>query len=266
VVSIHDLAYEHFPEFFHPVERLRLKALVPAAARAADHILTVSNFSARDIRDRYQIPPEKITVTYLAAADKFRPRDKQLCQEYLAKIYGIDGPFILYVGRIQTRKNLLRLVEAYARVRRQGVAPRLVLVGRRDWQFEHLLAKIDQLRLCSSVICPGYVSADDLPFFYNSAELCVFPSIFEGFGLPVVESMASGVPTITSYGSSLEEVAGDAALLVDPFDVSSIADAIQRILGDSKLQNQLVARGLRRSSEFTAEDLGQKALGVYRSL
>jgi glycosyltransferase involved in cell wall biosynthesis len=266
VVSIHDLAYEHFPKFFHPLEVVRMKILVRATARRADHIVTLSRFSAQDISDKYHIAPEKITVTHLAAADCFRPRDKQHCREHLARVYGINAPFILYVGRIQARKNLPRLVEAYARVQKQGLTAKLVLVGKKDWQHERLLAKIEQLGLRSSVIFPGYVSAGDLPLFYNAAEVFVFPSVFEGFGLPVVESMASGVPTITSYGSSLEEVAGDGALLVDPFDVSSMADAIQRVVGSQELQKQLVDRGLRRSSEFKAEDLALKILDVYRSL
>ena len=243
-----------------------MRKLVRATATRADHITTVSRFAAADITRTYGVPPEKLSVAYQAAADRFRPRDKQVCQEHLARAYGITFPFILYVGRIQARKNLLRLVEAYARLRKLGTTARLVLVGKKDWQSEKLLARIHELRLDDSVIFPGYVSADDLPLFYNAAEVFVFPSVFEGFGLPVVESMASGAPTITSRGSSLEEVAGDGALLVDPFDVASIADAIERVLGDPELQRQLADRGLRRSAEFKPEELSLKMLDVYRSL
>jgi glycosyltransferase involved in cell wall biosynthesis len=266
VVTIHDLAHEHYPEFFHPVEAMRMKALVRWTARHADHILTVSEFSAADIARRFGVPREKITVAYQAAAPGFRPRDAIQCREYVAKNYGIDSPFVLYVGRIQARKNLPSLVEAYARLRKQGVTARLVMVGKRDWQSEHLLEKIKALGLETSVIFPGFVPFDDLPLFYNAAEVFVFPSIFEGFGLPVVEGMASGVPTITSFGSSLEEVAGDGALLVDPRDTGSIADALGRLLGDPELRRDLAARGLKRSAEFKSGDLAQKALDVYRSL
>jgi glycosyltransferase involved in cell wall biosynthesis len=266
VVSIHDLAYEHFPEFFHPLEALRMKKLVRWTARRASHILTLSEFSAADIAGRFAIPRESITVTPLAASADFHPREKHVCQEHLARTYRIDSPFLLYVGRIQARKNLLRLVEAYARLRKQGVTAKLVIVGKRDWQYERLLAKVNELGLEASVIFPGYVSTEDLPLFYNAAELSVFPSIFEGFGLPVVESMASGVPTVTSLGSSLEEVAGDGALLVDPLDTSSIEDALLKVLGNPELQRQLITRGLEQSARYKPESLALQVLSVYRSL
>jgi len=266
VVSIHDLAYEHFPEFFHPLEAIRLKKLVRWTARRAAHIFTLSEFSAADIADRYDVSRDKITVTHLTAADSFRPREKQYCREHLAQKYGIDFPYILYVGRIQARKNLRRLVEAYASVRKQGVSAKLVLVGKKDWKSEQLLAKIKELGLESAVVFPGFVSFEDLPFFYNAAEVFVFPSFFEGFGLPVVESMASGVPTITSLGSSLEEVAGDGAMLIDPQDTTAIAAAIRQVLGDRELHSQLIARGLRRSAQFKSDSLAQKVLQVYRAV
>jgi len=266
VVSIHDLAYEHFPEFFHPLEAIRLKKLVRWTARRAAHIFTLSEFSAADIADRYDVSRDKITVTHLTAADSFRPREKQYCREHLAQKYGIDFPYILYVGRIQARKNLRRLVEAYASVRKQGVSAKLVLVGKKDWKSEQLLAKIKELGLESAVVFPGFVSFEDLPFFYNATEVFVFPSFFEGFGLPVVESMASGVPTITSLGSSLEEVAGDGALLIDPHDTGAIAEALGRILSDSELRRQLISRGLQRSAQFKQKDLALQVLNVYQSL
>lgn len=266
VVTIHDLAHEHFPEYFHPLEAIRLKKLVRWTARRAAHILTVSEFSAGDIARNYDVPREKITVAYQAASDSFRPREKSLCQEHLARKFGIEAPFILYVGRIQARKNLPRLVEAYARVRKQGVRAKLVLVGKKDWQSERLVAKVEELGLQSSVIFPGYVPFEDVPLFYNAAEVFVFPSIFEGFGLPVIESMASGVPTITSIESSLEEVAGDGAMLIDPLDTRAMAEAIGEVLADPQLQRQLITRGLQRSAQFKRENLTQRVLQVYSSL
>jgi len=266
VVTIHDLAHEHFPESFHPVEAARMKKLVPWSARRASHILTVSEFSAADIARRFNIPREKITVVYQAPSPVFRPRDKGACQKHIAKVYGIHPPYILYVGRIQSRKNLPRLVEAYNAALKQGITAKLVIVGKKDWQAEQLMEKIRQLGLESSVVFPGYVPFDDLPLFYNAAELFVFPSIFEGFGLPVVESMASGVPTITSFGSSLEEVAEDGALLVDPFDTESITKALGQALTDSQLRRQLIERGQKRSAFFTHDMLAQKVLEVYRAI
>jgi glycosyltransferase involved in cell wall biosynthesis len=266
VVTIHDLAYEHFPDFFHPLEVARMKKLVRWTAKRADHILTVSEFSAADIATRFEVPREKITVTYQAASPDFHPRDKADCQEHLARVYGIHAPFILYVGRIQARKNLPRLVEAYAQVRQHGADVQLVIVGKTDWQSELLLQKVRELGVEASIILTGFVPFQDLPLFYNAAEASVFPSFFEGFGLPVIESMASGVPTITSFGSSLEEVAGEGALLIDPADTNSIAAAIETILNDEQLRLALIARGLKRASEFTPGSLATGTLAVYRSI
>ncbi|MFL6314883.1 MAG: glycosyltransferase family 4 protein [Terriglobales bacterium] len=266
VLAIHDLAHEHFPEFFHPIEARRMKTLVRWSAKRASHIMTISEFSAADIARRFDLPREKITVAHLAASPDFHPRHKGQSQEHLARKYSLSFPFILYVGRIQARKNLLRLVEAYARLRKQGLDAKLVLVGKKDWQSGQLLEKIKQLGLQDSVVFPGFVPFDDLPIFYNASEVFIFPSFFEGFGLPVVESMASGIPTITSFGSSLEEVAGDGALLIDPGDTDSITDALGKVLGDPGLRQDLAVRGLKRSKEFTAGNLAEKALAVYRSL
>jgi glycosyltransferase involved in cell wall biosynthesis len=266
VVTIHDLAHEHHPEFFRPSEVRRMVKLVRWTARKAHHILTVSEFSAADIASRFGVPREKITVAYQAASPVFHPRDRQTCQEHLARTYAVRPPFILYVGRIQARKNLPRLVEAYARVRKRGAAATLVIVGKKDWQSERLLEKIRELGLESNVLFTGFVPFEDLPLFYNAAEVFVFPSFFEGFGLPVIESMASGAATITSYGSSLEEVAGNAAVLIDPSDTNSIASALEKVLSDRALRERLAAAGIQRASQFSKDGLVKKTLGVYQSL
>ena len=266
VVTIHDLSHEHYPEMANPLETLAMRKLVRATAQRADRILTVSEFCARDIARTYAVPEEKVRVAYPVVAEKFQPREKGAAQEHVARTYGIQPPFLLYVGRIQARKNLVRLMEAYARARKQGVTAKLVLVGKPDYGAEQVFAKIDELGLRDSVVLPGYVKSEDLPFFYNAAEAFLFPSIFEGFGLPVVESMASGLPSITSFGSSLEEVAGDAALLVDPASTDGLADAIVRILSDADLRRTLAERGLRRAAQFTVQNFAGRVLEVYRSL
>jgi len=266
VVTIHDLAHEHHPEFFHPAEVWRMTRLVRWTARKAQHILTVSEFSAADIASRFGVPREKITVAYPAASPDFHPRNKEISQAHLAQQYGVRPPFILYVGRIQGRKNLPRLVEAFARLRRQGSTATLVIVGKKDWQSEQLLEKVRELGLESSVLLTGFVPFRDLPLFYNAAEVFIFPSFFEGFGLPVIESMASGVATITSHGSSLEEVAGNGALLIDPRDTSSIAAALEKVLSDREFRERLAAAGIERASQFRQDDLVKKTLAVYDSI
>ena len=266
VVTIHDLAHEQHPEFAPRMEGLRMRRLVPWSARRADHIITVSEYSAKHIESLYGVPPSKITVAYQAPAPQFRPREKEISRVQIEKKYGIRAPFILYVGRLQARKNLVRLTEAYAKLRKQHPEILLVMVGKPDLHHEKLFARVEGLGLKGTVIFPGYISADDLPVFYNAAEMFVFPSIFEGFGLPVMESMASGVPTITSQGSCLAEVAGDGALFVDPLSVDSITNAMAQILESSELRSRLIERGLRRSTCFSTSAFADKVLSVYKSL
>ena len=150
-------------------------------------------------------------------------------------------------------------MEAYARLRKQGLDAKLVMVGKRDWQAGQLLEKIKELGLEDSVVFPGFVPFEDLPLFYNAAEVFVFPSFFEGFGLPLVESMASGVPTITSTGSSLEEVAGDGALLIDPRDTDSIANALGKVLSDPGLQRELSRAGTKEKQRLHCWKSGGKS-------
>jgi glycosyltransferase involved in cell wall biosynthesis len=266
VLTIHDLAHEHYPEYQHPVESLAMRKLVRGAARRADRVITVSEFCADDISQTYRIPREKISVTYETVSQRFQPGDKELAREKLAHKYALTSEYLLYVGRIQARKNLVRLVEAFNCVRRKGANIKLVMVGKRDYGSDQVLAKVGELALDQEVVFPGYVAAEDLPLFYQAAEAFVFPSLFEGFGLPVLEALASGVPTITSQGSALEEVAGDGALIVDPRDTEAMTTAMQRVLSDGQLRNDLVARGLRRSAEFTVQKFAAKVLDVFRSL
>jgi glycosyltransferase involved in cell wall biosynthesis len=263
VTSIFDIAYEHVPQFFHPAQRAWLKLLVPLSARKADHILTLSEHSKTDIVRAYGIAEDKITVTHLGAGPDFFPRDKEKAQEGLAQRYGIHGDFVLYLGRLQARKNLARLVEAYARVRKAGLHQKLVIAGKQDSLFDPVLSRIKELKLEEDILLPGYVRAEDVPIFYSAAEVFVYPSLYEGFGLPVIEAMACGVPVITSRGSSLEEVAGDAALLIDPLDELSIAQSLKQLLGDGALRKQFGEAGLARSKRFNFKDAARQTVAVY---
>jgi glycosyltransferase involved in cell wall biosynthesis len=266
VITIHDLAHESYPQFSPRLEALRMRSLVPWSARHADHVITVSQYSATEIERLYGVSRNKISVAYQAPPGRFQPRDKQASRDLLLQKYGIAGPFVLYVGRLQARKNLPRLIRAYAKVRATHSAIKLVMVGKPDLQYKDVLATVRELNLQDDVILPGYIAHDDLPLFYNAAEVFVFPSIFEGFGLPVMESMASGVPTITSKGSCLGEIAADGALLIDPLNVDQIADAITRVLNDAALQSELIKRGLSRSACFTTASFTTRILEAYEAV
>jgi glycosyltransferase involved in cell wall biosynthesis len=264
VTTIPDIAFEHYPEFFPAYHVAWSRRLVPWSARRADHVITVSQYSKSDLVNLYNVDPEKITVTYEAAEEDYYPRDRERAREYIAERYRLERPFVLYVGRIQARKNLIRLVEAFRQVRRAGFEYDLVLVGKSEWNNEPVAARIVELGLSRNVVITGYVPQEDLPWFYNAADVFAYPSFFEGFGLPVMEAMACGTPVITSAGSSLEEIAGGAALIVDPRDLNSIKVALERLLGDKTLRRDLGHAGIGRSSKFEPNRTALETLSVYR--
>jgi glycosyltransferase involved in cell wall biosynthesis len=266
VTTIPDIAYEHCPEFFPPCQRAWLKRLVPGSAKKADHIITVSEHSKRDLIQTYGIREEKITVTYEGAGREFAPLDRGRAKENLARKYQIKGDFILFLGRLQARKNLLRLVNAYATVRKAGLHHKLVLAGQQDSLFHPVLSRIRELRLEDDVVLPGYVAAADVPALYAAADVFAYPSLYEGFGLPLTEAMACGTPVITSQGSSLEEVAGDAALLVNPLDELSISAALKRVLEDPGTHERLSRAGLERSAQFSFAKAARQTVGVYEQV
>ena len=263
VTTIADILFEGYPEFYSPMERLKFGVFFPWPARRSDHIITVSQFSRNDIVNRYHVDPERVTVVYEAPRQEFRRMDVYQCHEMLTREYAVRRPFILYVGRINARKNLERLVEALAILSSKGFPHELVIVGKQDWMAGRVLQKVRDLSLESKVRFVGYVPADHLPAFYNAADLFVYPSICEGFGIPLVEAMACGVPVVTSFGSSLEEVASDAAMLADPYSVSSIANAIARVLSDEMVADGLREKGLRRAREFSEARKAQETINVY---
>jgi len=204
----------------------------------------------------------------LAAPAHFRPVQDEEELQRVRQTYGIDGDYILSVGAIQPRKNLSRLVAAYARLRRTRpevkLPPRLVLVGKCAWLYDETLRTIKELEVSDSVILTGYVPEADLPALYSGALCFVYPSYFEGFGLPPLEAMKCGAPVIVGDKTSLPEVVGDAGVLVDPFDVDSIASAIQRVITDSNLRAQLRVKGLERAKLFDWHETARQTLSVYK--
>lgn len=263
VTTIADILFESYPELYSRTERMIFGAFFPWSARRSDHIITVSQFSKKDIVGRYHVDPERVTVVYEAPRQEFRGMDVDRCREMLAREYDIRLPFILYVGRINARKNLERLVGALSILSGKGFPHALVIVGEQDWMAGRVLQKVRDVSLESKVRFVGYVPTEHLPVFYNAADLFVYPSICEGFGIPLVEAMACGVPVVTSFGSSLEEVASDAAVLADPYSTSSIANAMERVLSDQVFSSGLRKRGLRRACDFSEARKAQQTVDVY---
>ena len=267
VATIHDLAFEHFPQTFKRRSSMQLRLTVRHTARSASHIITLSEYSRRDIIETYGIAPERISVTPASAPAAFAPvtDEKELAR--VRDLYGIEGDYVLSVGAIQPRKNLSRLIAAYSSLRRTqagGKLPQLVLVGKCAWLYDETLRTIKDLEVSNSVVLTGYVPEDHLPALYSGALFFVYPSYFEGFGLPPLEAMKCGAPVIVGNKTSLPEIVGDAGVLVDPFDVNDIACAMERLMRDSSFRSQLRAKGLERAKLFDWKETARRTLGVYR--
>jgi glycosyltransferase involved in cell wall biosynthesis len=267
VVSIHDLSFEHLPLTFKRRSRMQLRMTVRRSARQAAQVLTLSEYVRDDVIATYGLDAEKVAVVPLAAPDHFSPvRDEKELQRVRQK-YGIDQNYILSVGAIQPRKNLPRLLEAYSLLRHSQPEvnlPKLVLVGKCAWLYDETLRKIEELGLGKQVTLTGYVPQADLPALYSGANCFIYPSYFEGFGLPPLEAMKCGAPVIVGNRTSLPEVVDDAAVLVDPFEVDDIAAGIAKVINDSTLRSSLRAKGLERARVFDWRDTARKTLAVYQ--
>jgi glycosyltransferase involved in cell wall biosynthesis len=269
VVSIHDLSFEHLPDTFKRRSRIQLRLTVRSSARRAARILALSENVRQDIIETYGIPPERVTMIPLAAPDHFAPVTEEDELRRVRHTYNIVGEYILSVGSIQPRKNLARLVRAYARLRdeRPGVKlPKLVLVGKKAWLYDETLQVIEESGAGDQILLTGYVSESDLPALYSGAICFVYPSYFEGFGLPPLEAMKCGAPVIVGNQTSLPEVVGDAGLMVDPFDEAEIASALARLIDNPDLRDQLRVKGLKRAAQFSWHDTARRTLEVYEQV
>jgi len=262
VVTVHDLGFLHVPESFPLALRVALRVLVPRSMARASRIITDSEFACRDIVARYAIRPEKVAVIPLGVDARFRPSGETL--SVLGR-YGLRPGFLFSLGRLNRRKNLERLLQAYARLRTGGVsdAP-LVIGGKPDYGVDEVLRRAELSGDASGVRFAGLIPDEDLPAFYSAAACFVYPSLFEGFGLPVLEAMACGTPVVTSNRTALPELVGDAALSVDPSSVEALAGAMTRVLTDHDLAAELRRCGLDRSRRFSWRETAARTLQVYR--
>ncbi len=265
VVSVHDVAFERYPQFFTPNDVAQLRVSIPLTVRHASAVLTLSEFSKRDIVRRYRVPSEKVIVAPCAADPMFHPIHDERRLAEVRERYGTGDHFILCVGNLQPRKNLRTLIAAYVKLRQADAARhKLVLVGRQAWLHDDIFAAAHASGYADALVFTGYVPEDDLVALYNAADLFVYPSIFEGFGLPPLEAMACGTPVVTSNTSALPETVGDAAITVNPLDVEALADAIATVLGDVGLRERLSVRSLQRAGEFSWEATARIILAVYQ--
>jgi glycosyltransferase involved in cell wall biosynthesis len=265
LVTIHDLGYLKFSEAHPWRQRLYLDLSTRWNARAATHVLADSRATRDDLVAHYGTEPDKISVAYPGVDRTLGPvRDPAVIQAAKAR-YGIAGDYFLYLGTLQPRKNLRRLVDAFAAFaggESEARTPTLILAGKRGWLHDALFDQVHRQGLEGRVSFPGYVAGEDKAALLSGALAFTFPSLHEGFGLPVLEAQACGCPVITSATSSLPEVAGDAALLVDPQDTAAIADAMERLATDPTLSQELVQRGFANLERFSWQTCAQTVLNV----
>jgi glycosyltransferase involved in cell wall biosynthesis len=283
VVTIHDMGYMRFPESHTPAQRRYLRLSTNWGVRHASRLIAISNTTREDLVRYAGAPPEKISVVYHGVSPRFRPiEDPDLIAATQAK-YGITPPYFLYVGTIQPRKNLARLLEAFASAGGRGWGigvgmdvsnpqplspiPQLVIAGKRGWLTGEIERQSIQLFGPDSPVVrfTGYIADEDLPALLSGALAFVYPSLYEGFGMPLLEAMACGTPVLASSTSALPEIAGDAALLIDPEDTPALADGLARLASDAALRADLRARGLARAGQFTWERCAQETLAVLLS-
>ncbi len=264
IITIHDMIAYKFPHYVTPWFRNYFRAALPLTAKKASIILTNSAHSKRDIIEILGVSPNKVVVTYLAASPDFQCLSKNKVKETIRK-YNLSN-FILTVSTLEPRKNMKGLLQAFALLREKGFPHQLIHVGPKGWYFNDILAQVPQLGLQDSVRFLGHIPRDDLVALYNAASVFVYPSFYEGFGLPVLEAMACGCPVVTSKCSSLPEIVEQAGIMVDPYDVNQLAEAIQNVLEDLSLAQALCQRGLSRSNAFTWQRCAHQTLDVYHQV
>jgi glycosyltransferase involved in cell wall biosynthesis len=263
VVTIHDVSFLLFPERFLPGRRRYLSAFTRLSVRGARRVVASSENTRQDIIRLLGAPEEKVCVVHLGVEERLRSRPDPQCVARFREERQLPEQFFLYVGTLEPRKNLVRLLNAYRAARDKGVEWPLVLAGGKGWLYEEIFQRVRDLKLEDSVRFPGYVLYGELPLWYNAASAFVYPSLYEGFGLPVAEAMACGCPVLTARNSSLVEVAGDAAILVDGEDETAIADGLCRLVGDGAIRAELSTRGLAQSAQFSWARTAADMVAVY---
>jgi glycosyltransferase involved in cell wall biosynthesis len=268
VVTIHDCIHLMFPQYLpNRLAYAYARAQMWSAARRSDCILTVSEASKRDILHLFNVPPEKIVVVYNAIDSHFAVTPSQEAVSRVRERYQLDHKFVLYVGNIKPHKNLVRLIEAFHQLRQGELADlKLLIIGDQISKLPSLRRAVHRHKLHKQVRFLGYVGDDQLAILYRLASVFVFPSLYEGFGLPPLEAMASGTPVVASNVSSLPEVVGDAAVLVNPYDVDAIVDGLRRVLTDPALAANMSRKGIERAREFSWERSVAKTWAVYQTI
>lgn len=262
IVTIHDLSYLHFPELFRKEDLLQLTNWSKYSIEKSAHIIVPSKSTKDDIVKNYGVRPDKITVTYEGYnSDLFKPASKQNVQKAKQK-YKIAGEYLIFIGTLQPRKNIVRLIEAFSKMADKKIS--LVVVGKKGWIYDEILLKSKELNIEKRVIFTDFVPDEDLSGLISGAKVYVNPSLWEGFGIPVIEAQACGTPVAVSNTSSLPEIVGDSAVLFDPENTNSIASRIEKVIVSEKLSKDLVQKGFKNIERFSWDKCARETLAVLQ--
>ncbi len=264
VVTVHDLAFIRFPYTFRSYNRTYLDLATRASVRRAARVCAVSEHTRREVIGLLGVPPERVVVTPNAARAHFQVPDPAAVDAFRQR-KGLPNEFILYVGTLEPRKNLITLLEAYSRIAADTRAP-LIVGGGKGWLYQPVFERLEALNLRDRVQFVGYLDEEELPLWYAAASVFVFPSLYEGFGMPPLEAMSCGTPVVTSNASSLPEVVADAGLMVAPHDAEGLAAAVLRVLTSADLRAELRERGLQRARHFSWRTTAERTLQVYQQV
>jgi len=262
VVTVHDLSFVHFPNTFPPLKAFYLKWGTRTSVHRAQRVITVSESTRQDLIAWARLSPDKVITVPNGVSSRFRPLPRSVIDTWRAR-KGLPETFILYVGTLQPRKNVETLLRAYAEL---TAPPPLILAGAKGWYYHTIFHLVTSLGLERHVLFPGYLPPEELPYWYNAATLFAYPSLFEGFGLSVLEAMACGTPVVVANTSALPEVVADAGLLVPPRDVKAWVRALDTLLHDPDLQYTLRERGISRARSFSWTRTARETLAVYQHI
>lgn len=265
VITIADIIPVLFPETFSFSAAFSHRILLPRTLESADRILTPSQSTKHDLMTHFHVPAEHIKVAYPAVDEKYQVTDGSETRAIIAK-YGLPTPFILYVGTLEPRKNIPAILNAVSLLKKKGEQYHLVIAGKKGWKYQHIFELVHSLGIEKETIFTGYVPEADLPGLYNAAEIMVWPSFYEGFGLPPLEAMACGTPVITSNTSSLPEVVGEAGIMVDPHDNAALAASIESLMKDGDLRREMSRKGIVQAKKFSKQRFASEILHVYREI
>lgn len=268
IITLHDIIPSRMPETVSDCYMNIYKKEMPKILEKTDGIITVSNFSKNDIIKEFNFPADKIFVTHLANEHIYKKMNRENCKNILKDKYSISEDYILYVGGFSPRKNILGLINAYSIYADQNPQSniKLLIVGYKGKSYSIYKRRVEQLNLSDKVVFTGYIPVEHMPLFYNCAEALVYPSFYEGFGLPPLEAMSCGIPIIASNATSIPEIIGDAAYYINPHNNDELFLAINEVLNNKKLWYNLVDRGLKKCAEYTWEKTAEETMKAYRFL